>query len=136
MTERHATTADLPGWNTPDTVLGLHRNPDAYGWVALVSYTTGTQDILGRDMQGHLYVATDAAITAKTPTTQNIEAGHSALLVGVADGVGVWIPRTAYHHVKVIDPTESGAQPDVPRWLPIAEVLPEVHGHVPPPTPA
>lgn len=136
MTERHATTADLPGWSTPDTVLGLRRNPDAYGWVALISYRTGTIDVLGRDMQGRLYVAADATLTAKTPSTQNVEAGHSALLVGVADGVGVWIPRAAYHQVKVIDPTEDGAQPDVPRWLPIAEVLPEVPGHVTPPTPA
>lgn len=136
MTDRHATTADLPGWNTPDTVLGLNHNPETWGWATLHNLSSPgptRPDVIGRDMEGRLYVAADAAITAKTPDQATVDAGVRALLVGVADGIGLWLPRTAYHHVDVVDPDAPGAQPDVPRWLPVAEVLSELPDNVPAP---
>jgi hypothetical protein len=136
MTDRHATTADLPGWNTPDTVLGLSRNPGTWGWATLHNVVEpGPQypEVLGRDMEGHLYVAAAAAITAKTPEQSTVDVGNRALLTGAEDGVGLWLPKPAYHLVKVIDPEARGEQPDVPRWLPIVEVLSELPAKVPPP---
>lgn len=136
MTDRHATTADLPGWNTPDTVLGLSRNPDSWGWADLRNLSgpgPTRPDVIGRDMEGRLYVAAGAAISAKTPDQPAVDAGVRALLTGLPDGIGLWLPRAAYHYVNVIDADAPGAQPDVPRWLPVAEVLHELPDNVPAP---
>lgn len=54
-----------------------------------------------------------------------VEMGYMALLIGVEDGVALWLPGKAYHHIKPIDPNAVGEQPDVPRWMPIREFLKE-----------
>ena len=123
MTDRHATTADLPGWNIVDTVLGLNQQPGTHGWVWLQDPANPrTPGAIGRDLSGRLYVASDAAFVGE-PFRGTAEQGYRALLVGVADGLGLWAPPAGYAHIKPIDPDEPSAQPDVPRWLPIREVL-------------
>ena len=127
MPDRHATTADLPDWHIADTVLGLSQRPGLSGWIWLqdpIKPRPQAQPV-GRDMEGRLYV--DSASTfdgsvGKAP----VEDGYLALLAGVEDGIALWLPRNTYHHIRVIDPDETGSQPDVPRWLPIREVLKDV----------
>ncbi|MFD4576760.1 hypothetical protein ACFWNK_30890 [Streptomyces sp. NPDC058417] len=123
MTDRHATTADLPGWDIVDTVLGLIQQPGRRGWVWLrqPSYPRAPSAV-GRDLSGRLYVASDAVFVGE-PVWDTVVQGYHALLVGVADGIGLWAPTAGYAHIKPIDPDEPSTQPDMPRWLPIREVL-------------
>lgn len=133
MSDRHATTHDLPGWNTPDTVLGLNQRPNAWGWAWLMARGDGKElAVLGRDLHGALYVAASASLTAQIPYRATVEHGDVVLLAGVEDGIGLWCHRSAYHRIGLIDPAEQGAQPDVPAWLPIREVLPGIPDGVPP----
>jgi hypothetical protein len=123
MTDRHATTADLPGWNIVDTVLGIAQQPGAQAWVWLQDPANpSSPGAVGRDLSGRLYAASDAVIT-DLPSRTVIHQGYRALLVGVEDGLGLWAPHKGYSNIKPIDPDEPSAQPDVPRWLPIREVL-------------
>lgn len=124
MTDRHATTADLPGWNIVDTVIGLTERPGTLGWVWLqnpANPVSGPRAI-GRDLSGRLYAASDATFVHR-PSKAAIDGGSVALLVGVSDGLGLWVPPVGYSRIKPIDPDEPGSQPDVPRWLPIREIL-------------
>ena len=123
MTDRHATIANLPGWNIIDTVLGIAQQPGAQAWVWLQQPANpGGPRAIGRDLSGHLYAASDTDI-ADQPTNAAAEQGYLALLVGVKDGLGLWVPPSGYSRIKLIDPDEPSAQPDVPRWLPIREVV-------------
>ncbi len=126
MSDRHATTADLPGWNTVDTVLGLSQRPGTHGWVQLQDSGNPREQLqpVGRDMAGRLYAASGADFAGNVSRSA-VELGYLALLVGVEDGIALWLPPNAYHHIKPVDPDEPGEQPDVPRWLPIREVLQE-----------
>ncbi|MGP3951307.1 hypothetical protein [Streptomyces sp. 7N604] len=127
MSERHATTNDLPDWNIADTVLGLSQRPGLLGWVRLQKPSKPDEQLssLGRDMEGRLYVDSASRFAERVGKSE-AQQGYVALLVGVEDGVALWVPRKGYHHIKLIDPAEAGDQPDVPRWLPIREVLKEV----------
>ena len=123
MTDRHATTADLPNWPTIDTVLGIAQTPGAYGWFWLKNHADPhSTPGVGRDLAGRLYAASDAKFNDR-PHEHAANAGYLVLLVGVEDGLGLWVPHKGYSHIKPIDPDEPSTQPDVPRWLPIREVL-------------
>lgn len=127
MTDRHATVNDLPDWYILDTPFGLCKNIGRYGWIPLKHAASEKEThALGRDEQGHLYVASEIGFIVGQVTQVAAHQGRYALLVGVEDGVALWAPRTAYRYINVIDPAEAGPQPDVPRWLPIREVLKEV----------
>ena len=123
MTDRHATTADLPGWNIVETVLGLSKQPGASGWIWLKDPVDprGPRTI-GRDISGRLYADSNAVFVDR-PTKTPVEQGLLGLLVGVHDGLGLWVSPAGYSQIMPIDPDEPGTQPDVPRWLPIREVL-------------
>lgn len=126
MTDRHATTADLPDWDTVDTVIGLAQTPGAYGWVWLQHPTEPRAPrAIGRDLSGRLYAASDATFVDR-PGRAAAKQGYLALLVGVDDGLALWAPPKGYSHIKPIDPDEPNGQPDVPRWLPIREVLKDI----------
>ncbi|MFE7116570.1 hypothetical protein ACFU99_14275 [Streptomyces sp. NPDC057654] len=125
MSTRHATTADLPGWNIADTVLDLSKRPTSSGWVWLENPAKPGEraPVLGRDIDHRLFVASDCDFVGRPPSTSAVQGGYMALLVGVDDGIALWLPSRAYHHIKRINPDEPGEQPDVPHWLPIREVL-------------
>ncbi|MGW6602267.1 hypothetical protein [Streptomyces sp. NPDC055036] len=126
MTERHATIADLPGWDIVDTVLSLHERPGAHGWLRLDD-AIGRREKpqpLGRDLEGRLFVDSFSTF-AEQISRSEVQLGYFALLTGVEDGVALWLPGKAYRHIKPIDPNAVGEQPDMPRWLPIREVLKE-----------
>ncbi|WP_331762246.1 hypothetical protein OG612_44875 (plasmid) [Streptomyces sp. NBC_01527] len=127
MSDRHATTKDLPDWNFADTVLELSQRPGLLGWIWLQNPTNPKEQLsaLGRDLEGRLY-ADSASRFAERVGQSAANQGYLALLVGVEDGIALWVPRKGYHHIKPIDPNEAGDQPDVRRWLPIREVLKEV----------
>ena len=127
MSNRHATTADLPGWNIADTVLDVSRRTGSSGWVELKDPTKPGEQVpvLGRDIDQRLFVASGCELAGDVRASA-AHGGYVALLVGVDDGVALWLSRNAYHHIKRISPDEPGDQPDVPRWLPIREVLAEI----------
>jgi prevent-host-death family protein len=124
---RQANVSDLPGWTNADTVMSLSGKPGVVAWLKLIhSETVKPLRALGRDMAGALYVAADAAVTTETPYHLFAEAGQLALLAGTEDGIGLWVPQAAYHLIARVDPNEPSGQPDVPAWIPIAEVLREL----------
>ncbi|WP_432040853.1 hypothetical protein [Streptomyces chartreusis] len=126
MTDRHATVDDLPDWHVIDTPFGLSQRPGNHAWIWLKQPASEEEThVLGRDMEGHLYVASEAGFADRVSAVAAPQ-GRFALLVAVEDGLALWLPRIAYRHIKVIDPAEPGPQPDVPHWLPIREVLKEM----------
>ncbi|MGW3202301.1 hypothetical protein ACWDBD_49010 [Streptomyces sp. NPDC001118] len=118
--------ADLPGWDIVDTILSLHERPEAHGWLRLDDPTRPREkpQALGRDLEGRLFVDSSSTFDERISKSA-VEMGYFALLTGVEDGVALWLPVRAYRHIKPIDPNAVGEQPDVPRWLPIREVLKE-----------
>ncbi|MFD6329255.1 hypothetical protein ACFWGI_06710 [Streptomyces niveus] len=127
MSDRHATTADLPNWNTPETILGLAGHRDRWGWIRLssVNQLKGFPQRIGYDMDDRLWVSTAGSFEARA-TKGMIDGGSLALLVGVDDGISLWLPESAYQHVKRVSPTADVAQPDVPPWHPVREILPAI----------
>ncbi|MEV8336762.1 hypothetical protein [Streptomyces niveus] len=128
--DRQATVGDLPGWATPDTIAGLAGRTDMWGWITVGSPIPYEQEKmpprLGRSLEGKLWVSSVGTFADRGPHTAAAE-GNMALLVGVHDGIGLWIAPAAYHHIKPVDRSEANqAQPDVEPWLPIREILTEI----------
>ncbi|MFB7376528.1 type II toxin-antitoxin system Phd/YefM family antitoxin [Kitasatospora purpeofusca] len=119
LEQRHALVTDLPDWDVEDTVLGLRGNPGAWGWVRLMA--SGPRP-LGRDTAGRLYAYTGATLVNRAPVRLDVDNGALALLIGTEDGIDLWIPRSAYHQIALVDPEENTSQPDVRAWVPLAEV--------------
>lgn len=90
MTERHATIADLPGWDIVDTVLSLHERPGAHGWLRLDDPTRLQRKLqpLGRDLEGRLFVDSSSTFAEQISKTA-VQLGYFALLTGVEDGVAL-----------------------------------------------
>ncbi|MFD8777501.1 hypothetical protein [Streptomyces sp. NPDC059916] len=108
MPERkQARTMDLPEYPCPPSLGDIASHAGSWGWANPIG-------VIAQDDDGYLWV------NAATDLTPHRSTSLYVLAVWTEDGISVYVPRSAYQHVKTI----RGAM-NQKAWVPVASVMKE-----------